>query len=79
MLSCSGWTQRDSRRDGSSRFDRSYRQLPEWFPVEAVVRAAAREPPEVTATTDSYDEGPPPGTEELRHLVAHVLRLAARS
>lgn len=77
VLSCAPWVRRENTVDGSVRIERFYRELPPWFPADAVRRAAALQYPEVSATTSTYDYGMTAGTPEVEHLLAHVLRLAS--
>ncbi|MDL5351058.1 hypothetical protein [Microbacterium sp. zg-YB36] len=76
VLTCASWLERESRVDGSRHAARSYRELPHWFPTEALVRAAAVQYPHVVATTSDYDDGVPEGTPEVEHHLSHILRLA---
>ncbi|WP_433674209.1 hypothetical protein [Microbacterium gorillae] len=76
VLTCAPWLERESRADGSRQAARSYRELPPWFPTEAIVRAAAVQYPHVVATTSDYDDGVPEGTPEVEHHLSHILRLA---
>ncbi len=79
LLTCAPWLERESRVDGSRRAERSYRELAPWFPVEAVLRAAAIQYPHVVATTSDYDDGIPEGIPQAEHHLSHVLRLATES
>ncbi|WP_139979260.1 hypothetical protein [Nocardioides litoris] len=79
VVSCSGWTERHSTRDGSMSFHRSYRTLPEWFPADAVVEACAETMPTVTAAGDSYDAGPEEGEDEVEYLVSRLLRVMSET
>jgi hypothetical protein len=77
VLTCAPWLERESRVDGSRRAQRSYRDLPPWFPTEAVVRAAAVQYPHVVATTSDYDDGVAEGTPEVEHHLSRILHLAS--
>lgn len=76
VLTCAPWLERESRVDGSRHAARSYRELPRWFPTEAIIRAGAVQYPHVVATTSHYDDGVPEGTPEVEHHLSHILRLA---
>ena len=77
VLACAPWLERESTVDGSRRAERSYRELPPWFPTQAVVRAAEVQYPHVVATTSDYDDGVVEGTPEVEHHLSHILRLAS--
>lgn len=77
VLSCAPWVRRENTVDGSVRIERSYRELPPWFPADAVRRAAALQYPQVSATTSTYDDGMTAGVPEMEHLLRHVLRLTS--
>lgn len=77
VLTCAPWVRRESTIDGSVRIERSYRELPPWFPADAVRRAAALQYPQLSATTSPYDDGMTADTPEVELLLRHVLRLAA--
>lgn len=73
VTSCAGWHENVDRETWATRaFVRSYRELPAWFPTEAVQSAAAAVSPHVSAAEkDSFDADTDP-----ERLLAHVLYLA---
>jgi hypothetical protein len=75
VLSCAPWVRRENTVDGSVRIERSYRELPPWFPADAVRRAAALRYPQTSATASTYDDGMAAGIPEMEDLLRHVLRL----
>lgn len=77
VLSCADWVERVNTNGGENRFARSYRELPDWFPTEAVLEAAEALYPQVVPATDDFDGGPAAGVTEVEHLLGRVLRLAA--
>jgi hypothetical protein len=73
VTACADWHENvDSETWATRAFVRSYRELPAWFPTEAVQSAAAAVSPHVSAAEkDSFDADSDP-----ERLIAHVLYLA---
>lgn len=55
----------------------TYRELPPWFPIEAVVATAATRYPHVRPATSRHDDGAHANASTVERLLGHILRLAA--
>lgn len=71
LLSTAGWTQRESFHSNAKTYERNYRELPEWLPVDEIVTAAESVFPEVAprASEDDTRAG------EVEGILADVLHL----
>jgi hypothetical protein len=78
VVACAGWAEsRDFEDWHLLGFRRRYRELPDWFPVQAVVAAAASAAP--SATSVSVDAFGETAGDDAESLLAQVLWLAERA
>lgn len=71
LLSTAGWTQRESFHSNAKTYERNYRELPEWLPVDEIVTAAESVFPEVAPRADEDDTR----AGEVEGILADVLHL----
>lgn len=72
ITSCATWQERRDSDDWRLLgFGRTYHELPQWFPTDAVVTAAAAVAPAVRPASDDWHD-----SDDPRSLLAQVLRLA---
>lgn len=79
ILGCAQWMeQRPSFNEpGPVSAVPTYRELPPWFPTEAVVATAATRYPQVRPATSRHNAGAHAKAPTVERLLAHILRLAA--